>query len=135
MPVPTGGSAMGLAEGIRKHGFRAWYERELLQSHLHMLLLLFCVIGLLGGFAVFSRAAPPADQASAALSIAACAGIGIWAMRRYLFLLMHAEHVARQAVCGQCEAYGRLDLLHVDVGRQCIGVRCKRCGHAWPIDD
>ncbi len=33
---------MGLAEGIRKHGFRKWYERELLQSHLHMLLLLFC---------------------------------------------------------------------------------------------
>jgi hypothetical protein len=29
---------MKLAEGIRKHGFRKWYERELLQSHAHMLL-------------------------------------------------------------------------------------------------
>ena len=48
---------MNLAEGIRKHGFRKWYERELMQSHAHMLLLLFCTIGLLGAFEVFNRAA------------------------------------------------------------------------------
>ena len=126
---------MGLAEGIRKHGFRKWYERELLQSHLHMLLLLFCAIGLLGGFEVFSRQASLADQLSIVGSILACVGIGIWAMRRYLFMLMHAEHVANQAVCTQCKAYGRLDVLHVDARRQSVGVRCQRCGHAWPIAD
>jgi hypothetical protein len=125
---------MGLAEGIRKHGFRKWYERELMQSHLHMLLLLLCTIGLLGGFEVFSRKAPLADQLSIVASILACAGIGLWAMRRYLFLLQHAEHVANQAVCAQCKVYGRLDVLHVDIGRQSVGVRCQRCGHAWPIE-
>jgi hypothetical protein len=126
---------MGLAEGIRKHGFRKWYERELLQSHLHMLLLLFCAIGLLGAFEVFSRKAPLADQLSVAASIVACVAIGLWAMRRYLFLLQHAEHVAQQAVCAQCEAYGRLDVLNVDAVQQRVSVRCKRCGHAWPIED
>jgi hypothetical protein len=126
---------MGLAEGIRKHGFRKWYERELLQSHLHMLLLLFCAIGLLGGFEVFSRQAPLADQLSIVASILACVVIGIWAMRRYLFMLMHAEYIAHQAVCAQCKAYGRLEVLHVDVGRHSVRVRCLRCGHSWPIDD
>jgi hypothetical protein len=31
-----------LAAGIRKHGFRKWYERELLQSHAHMALTFIC---------------------------------------------------------------------------------------------
>lgn len=126
---------MGLAEGIRKHGFRKWYERELMHSHLNMVLLLFCTIGLLGGFEVFSRKAPLADQVSIVASIIACVGIGIWAMRRYLFMLMHAEHVANQAVCTQCKAYGRLEVLQVEVAHHSVGVRCTRCGHAWPIED
>lgn len=126
---------MGLAEGIRKHGFRKWYERQLMQSHLHMLLLVFCAVGLLGAFEVYSRVAPLADQLSIVASIVACASIGIWAMRRYLFMLMRAEYIANQAVCGQCKAYGRLDLLQVDTARQRVGVRCQRCGYAWPIED
>ena len=124
---------MKLAEGIRKHGFRKWYERELMQSHLHMLLLLLCTIGLLGAFEVFSRAAPLADQLSVVLSVIACAGIGVWAMRRYLYLLMHAEEVANQAVCSECQTYGRLAVTHEDGGSQQVGVRCKHCGHDWPI--
>jgi predicted Zn finger-like uncharacterized protein len=124
---------MELAEGIRKHGFRKWYERELLQSHLHMLLLLLCTIGLLGAFEVFSRAAPVADQVSTVLSVLLCIGIGVWSMRRYLYLLLHAEKVANQAVCSQCQTYGRLAVLHEDVPAQSVSVRCKRCGHDWPI--
>ena len=124
---------MELAEGIRKHGFRKWYERELMQSHLHMFLLLLCTIGLLGGFEVFSRSAPLADQLSVVLSVAACAGIGLWALRRYLYLLMRAEEVANQAVCPQCQTYGRLAVLHDDSRAQRVSVRCKHCGHDWPI--
>jgi hypothetical protein len=125
---------MGLAEGIRKHGFRKWYERELMQSHLHMLLLLFCTIGLLGAFEVFSRAAPLADQFNIVLSVLLCIGIGVWSMRRYLYLLLHAEKVAHQAICSQCKVYGRLEVVHAEAGRQRVGVRCTRCGHGWPID-
>ena len=41
---------MKLAEGIRKHGFRKWYERELLQSHAHLVLTFLCAIGLFAAF-------------------------------------------------------------------------------------
>lgn len=125
---------MGLADGIRKHGFRKWYERELMQSHLHMLLLLFCTIGLLGAFEVFSRSAPLADQMSVVMSVLLCVAIGVWSLRRYLYLLMHAEEVANQAVCAQCQAYGRLAVLHEDSAAQRVSVRCKQCGHDWPIE-
>ena len=125
---------MGLADGIRKHGFRKWYERELMQSHLHMLLLLLCTIGLLGAFEVFSRQAPLVDQLSIALSVLLCVAIGIWSMRRYLYLLMHAEAVANQAVCPQCQTYGRLAVQREDAPALRLSVRCKQCGHEWPID-
>jgi len=125
---------MRLAEGIRKHGFRKWYERELMQSHLHMLLLLLCTIGLLGAFEVFSRSAPLADQVSVVISVLLCVGIGVWSLRRYLYLLMHAEEVAHQAVCAQCQTYGRLAVLRDDGPEQRVSVRCKHCGHDWPID-
>ena len=125
---------MDLAEGIRKHGFRKWYERELTQSHAHLFLLLLCGIGLLGAFEVFSRRAPLADQLSVGASIVACVGIGVWSMRRYLFLLLHAEHVANQAVCSQCTAYGRLEVILDEPRLQRVGVRCTHCGHGWPID-
>ena len=124
---------MKLADGIRKHGFRKWYERELLQSHAHMLLLLFCTIGLLGAFEVFNRAAPLANQLSVVASVLLCAGIGVWALRRYLYLLMHAETVANQAVCPACETYGRLTVLRDDGRRQELHVRCKHCNHEWTI--
>jgi len=124
---------MRLADGIRRHGFRKWYERELLQSHMHMLLLLLCTIGLLGAFEVFSRRAPLVDQFSVVLSVLACVAIGLWALRRYLYLLMHAESVANQAVCPQCETYGRLAVLRDHGAEQSVGVRCKKCGHEWPI--
>ena len=125
---------MNLADGIRKHGFRKWYERELTQSHVHLFLLLLCGIGLLGAFEVFSRRAPLADQLNIVGSIVACVGIGIWALRRYLFLLLHAEHVANQAVCSQCKAYGRLEVTLEEPRLQRVAVRCTRCGHRWPID-
>ena len=37
---------MKLADGIRKHGFRKWYERELLQSHAHLVLTFLCAMGI-----------------------------------------------------------------------------------------
>ena len=124
---------MHLVEGIRKHGFRKWYERQLLQSHAHMLLLLLCAIGLLATFSVFSRSQPLADLLLDIGMVLLFAAVGLWAMRRYLFLLMHAEQVANQAVCSECKAYGRLAVVEVDHGGERVKVRCTKCQHGWDI--
>ncbi|MEQ1805784.1 MAG: hypothetical protein ABL900_10450 [Burkholderiaceae bacterium] len=127
---------MKLLEGIRKHGFRKWYERELIVSHAYLVLLFFCAIGLLTSFSVYSKSAPWVDRALDAAGIALCAAVGFWSLRRYLFLLMHAEQVASQAVCSQCKTYGRLTIA-AGQGRHgdSIQVRCRKCEHEWAIVD
>lgn len=124
---------MNLPESLRKHGFRKWYERELFGSHAHMLLLFLCTIGLLATFEVFSRSATVADQVVDVVAVILFTLVGVWSMRRYLYLLMHAEQVANQAVCGQCETYGRFTLVEEDRQGSQVKVRCKKCHHEWPI--
>jgi hypothetical protein len=119
-----------LAEGVRKVGFRKWYERELLSSHAHMVLCVLCTVGLLGSFEAM-RSGTPAERWLNVLFVLVCAAIGLWALRRYLALLLHAEEVANQANCAQCGEYGRLQV--VDGGGHGTGVRCQRCGHRWTI--
>ena len=60
---------MKLADGIRKHGFRKWYERELLQSHAHLLLTFFCAIGLFAAFEALGKFRSLADQATDIIAI------------------------------------------------------------------
>lgn len=124
---------MKLAVGIRKLGFRKWYERELLQGHAHMVLWLLCVIGLIAAFEGSSRSQPLGDQLLSLLTIVACAGMALWAMRRYLHLLSHAEAVAQQADCPRCGTYGRLELLHSNASGDEVHVKCRHCGQEWDI--
>jgi predicted Zn finger-like uncharacterized protein len=125
---------MKLAEGIRRHGFRKWYERELLQGHAHMVLCIIAVLGLLMVFENAGRAQSLASQWDDLAAGVLCAGAGLWALRRYLHLLAHAEAVAHQADCPHCGTYGRMELLQSDPSGDTVQVRCRKCGSAWRID-
>lgn len=121
-----------LANGIRRVGFRKWYERELLSSHAHMLLAFLCVIALMAAVEAFQGASQGRKLANVVYVVLSGA-IGAWALRRYLYLLMHAEHVADQANCPQCLTYGRLSLVDEDHRTGDVRVCCKKCGHIWAI--
>lgn len=125
---------MGAAGKIRRLGFRKWYERELLSSHANLVLLLLAAIGLLASAEVYSARLPLLDQLEVLLAAAASAVIGIVSLRRYLYLLNHAEFVADQAVCGRCESYAKWDLLDEQAGGARLLVRCRGCDHRWTID-
>ena len=124
---------MRLAEGIRKHGFRKWYERELLHSHAHMVLTFVCMIGVFAAFEAMSGSASWFERLTDLGAILLCTGTGLWALRRYLYLLSHAEAAAHQADCPQCKTYGRLELLQSDASGDEVQVRCRKCGHVWHI--
>ncbi len=126
---------MKLAEGIRKHGFRKWYERELLQSHAHLVLTFLCAIGLFAAFEALGRFRSLSDQLTDIVAILICAALGIWALRRYLRLLMHAEVTAHQADCPQCKAYGRFKLESENARDSSVQVCCTKCQHRWTIND
>lgn len=125
---------MKLADGIRKHGFRKWYERELLQSHAHLALTFLCLLGVFMAFEGGLRFRSLADQLTDLAAIVLCGATGLWALRRYLYLLSHAESVANQADCPSCGTYGRLRLVHETRDGEQVGVRCSHCAHEWRID-
>lgn len=124
---------MNLPDGIRKHGFRKWYERELLQGHAHLVLTFLCSIGIFASFEVYERRAPLADQLTDIGAVLLFTAVGIWALRRYLYLLGHAEATANQAECPQCKTYARFVLVGEDRRQHEVQVQCKKCEHRWPI--
>lgn len=126
---------MQLANGIRKLGFRKWYERELLQSHAHLVLTFLCTIGIFAAFEVFDRRSPAADQLTNVAAIGLCTAIGIWALRRYLYLLGHAEATANQAECPRCQTYARFTLVGEDHAHGAVQVRCRKCEQGWTISE
>ena len=126
---------MQLIEGIRRLGFRKWYERELMQSHAHLALTFLCAVGLFAAFDAATQFTSWTDRVIDALAILACGVIGAWALRRYLYLLMHAEHAAEQADCPHCGVYARFTLVEARSSQPCVTVRCRDCAHQWSIDD
>lgn len=126
---------MKLADAIRKHGFRKWYERELLQSHAHLVLTFFCMIGIFAAFEALGQTRSWLDQAVDIAAIGACIAIGVWALRRYLYFLSHAEATANQADCPACKAYGSFTVETEDARTKTLLVCCRKCRHRWTISD
>lgn len=122
------------ARSIRRLGFRKWYERELLRSHANLVLLLLATLGLLASAEVYSARLPLVDQLQVLGGALASAAIGLLALRRYLYLLNHAEYVADQAVCRVCETYAKWDLLEEDHAGKRLSVRCRHCENRWSIE-
>lgn len=127
-----------LADGIQRMGFRKWYERELLSSHAHMALALVAAVAMMASFEAF-RGASAGEKLMNTAFVLVCAAIALWSMRRYLYLLMHAEEMANQANCAQCQAYGLLKLQEGEDRRpsaqSLVPVCCKRCGFRWNLQD
>jgi hypothetical protein len=126
---------MKLIDGIRRHGFRKWYERELMQSHAHLALTFFCAIGLFSAFEAATHFTAWSDRLIDVVAIVACGVVGLWALRRYLVMLMHAESVASQADCPQCGVYARFTVVDGPVRPACVMVCCRACTHRWSIND
>jgi hypothetical protein len=119
------------SDGIRRVGFRKWYERELMSSHVHMVLAILSFVAMAASFEAFSGASTSQKLMNLLFVIVSC-GIGLWSLRRYLFLLMRAEEVANQARCGDCGEYGRFRVVAAD--HQETQVRCSKCEHLWTIN-
>jgi hypothetical protein len=118
---------------IRRHGFRKWYEGELLRSHANLVLLLLATIALLACAEVYTARLGMTEQVKIVASALASAAIGILALRRYLYLLNHAEFVANQAECVRCKTYAKWTLIDEGSGDQLLRVRCRHCSNEWKI--
>ena len=128
---------MGMQAVIRERGFSKWYERELLRGHSKLVLVLMCAVAALGSVEAFSQSGT--ERLLMALSLAVSAGIGAWAVRRYLFHLTRAELIANQATCPGCQTYGRFGVESAEGPEEAgvpavLTVCCRRCGQRWRIE-
>jgi len=102
-------------------------------------------VTLLGGMEAFMQ--PDGQRWLMGACVVVATAIGLWALRRYLFLLARAEHIANQAVCAQCQAYGRWvvepqagqlrsadGMASPDGEPARMQVCCRGCGWRWQIE-
>ncbi len=126
---------MSLAKGIRKHGFRNWHERELLSSHGWLVMTLLCALVAFAALESLMQDRGWSERATSAVAIVVCGAVGIVALRRFLTQLVRAQTAASQAMCPQCQTFGRLIVVTEDRAESWVRVRCRNCAHEWSMDD
>jgi len=136
---------MELAEGIRKKGFRGWYERQLIEAHLFLISGFLCLIMVIASLEEFSLRTPAWETLLRFTAMLGGSAVCLWALKRYLVMLDFAEYAAERSVCEKCADYGGLDLSGAAASRAPeqdedgersavpVGVRCRKCGHQWTI--
>lgn len=126
---------MRLAEGIRKHGFRSWHERELLLTHGWLALALVFGVVAFGALERILDGSPwPGVARSAAVMFAAGAALAV-TLRRFVRGLVRTQRTGSQALCPGCGEFGRLEVLSEDHSGSHVRVRCRGCAHEWGIED
>lgn len=134
---------MELSEGIRKIGFRRWHERQLLQGHLYLASALLCLVLVLAALEGFASRELSTDFFVGLALVLGGGAVGVWALLRYIQMLVMAQHAADRSVCARCKAYGLLEATGsgarrsggaTDVVIAPTRVRCRRCGNEWTIE-
>ena len=134
---------MGPAEGIRRRGFRKWYERELVESHLFLVSAFLCLIAVVALLESVSTAGGRAAQAGLVILAAAAGGVGFRAWYQFQRQLARAERFGDQAHCPACDAYARFEVLAAGeparpvedgMDHPWIKVRCRRCRREWVME-
>ncbi len=127
---------MGTIEGIRRHGYRKWYERQLVEGHIYLVTMVLALIVMTSGFELLSGKQTPFDLLFDGLLVVGGALVSWLSWRRYALIMMTAEHVGNQANCPACGRYGfRPDPALEGAERSTsLVAACRGCGHRWRID-
>jgi hypothetical protein len=121
------------AEGTRRFGFRKWYERELIFSHLYLALAVLSLAAMLGAIEAFAQATPLMKLVDVACAL--ISGVVLYgSIQGYLESLSNAESLANQTTCTECKTYGRIEALVTERSEDTVLVRCKRCDHRWRVE-
>ena len=137
---------MELAEGIRKIGFRRWYERQLIEGHLYLISGILCLVMVAASVEELNFRTPAWETLLRFSAMLGGTALCLWAFHRYLAMLGAAEYAAERSVCEKCATYRGLELIGFgtrgtgpqgekdDDAVLPVGVRCRQCGHEWIIE-
>jgi hypothetical protein len=140
---------MDIATRIRKMGFRKWYERQLIDSHLAFTTCLLCGLTVASCLEAVSFAELGWKPAVLLAVVAASIALGFFSWRRYLTVLERAERYGNRSNCPKCNAYARFEILATGQVTEgpfldpvttalpypWLRVRCRACGTVWRMPD
>ncbi len=96
---------MASLDRIPTHGFRRWYERQLIECHAWLVSWLLGLIVLVSGIEVVAQGG--ASRMSGALLLLGGLAVTAYSWKRYRLLPEIAERLGEQATCPGCQAYGK----------------------------
>ena len=128
---------MDTAEGIRRIGFKRWYERQLIESHVYFVTAFLSLILVVAGFEGYSASAEGFSRLYMLTLIVGGIVLCAWSFRRYQFMLARAVRAAERSTCSKCATYGVLDVVGGPLepqGSARFTVRCCKSGHEWSME-
>ncbi len=133
---------------ISRMGFRKWYERELIDSHVSLVTCVLSAFVAAACFETFTLPAPPLTALLQAGGMIGGAALTWASWLRYRRIMLRAWRFGEQAVCKQCTLYGRFNILASGAitppstedephpaSQVWMNVSCKRCGHTWRMPE
>lgn len=131
-------------EYVRRHGFRRWYERQLIEAHAYLAMGFLALIMLLAGAEVLRDTKAGLAYLGTLLMAALGGVLVIVAWRRFRVLLDRAERFAEAATCPACKVWGKFRVLSQEsvteqdppeAGRpHWLRVCCAQCHHEWRLE-
>ena len=137
---------MASLDRIRTHGFRRWYERQLIESHAWLVSWFLGVVVLVVGIELAGEGA--ASRMSGVLMVLGGVAISFYSLKRYFSMLAIAERFGEQAACPGCKAYGKFRVqfsgpaplpdggdpsLENHGGGVWLRAQCRKCGDEWVL--
>ncbi|HEY7674690.1 MAG TPA: hypothetical protein VH867_05635 [Burkholderiales bacterium] len=131
------------APGIRKLGFRRWFERQLIESHVYLVTCFLCLILVLAVFEELGSGVAGLERALMFATIIAAGALGLFSWERYRTILFPALRLSERSTCENCGTHARFSV--IDSGREgaqetaqdregaWLKVKCAKCGHQWTI--
>ena len=127
---------MTAAEGITKLGFRRWYERQLIESHMYLVTCVLSMVTVAACVELIEWRGPVLETLLMFGAIVGGTALGLAALRRYNTILIRAECLGAQSNCGQCKEYRGLKVVRAgEADNGWIVVKCKKCGLEWQMED
>jgi len=140
---------MDPTSGIRRLGFRKWYERELIKCHAALVTCFLC--GLTGAAVLEQLDFGDGlwSQAGMLALVFAAMATGWMSWRSYISVLQRAERYGERSSCPACNAYGRFRIVASGVDRAraaasygvppleyaWMKVECLKCGNGWRMPE
>lgn len=134
---------MASLDRIRTHGFRHWYERQLVECHAWLVSCFLGIICAASGIEVAGQA----RLLGLALTVTGSV-MAYYSWRRYRAMLEIAERLGERAVCPKCQTYAKFKVINsgptplpdgADPDIEHLGetvwlqARCRRCAHDWVL--